>query len=369
MPYKRKDSRFWWVSYTDASGRQHSRSSKTTDWREAVTLEHQLRGEANRLNDPHADKTFDDVMLAFLEENPSERRSHAAKGLMPYFSGKLLSEIKAADVARYKRMRGHVIKRRDDGGKPYDEHRKASPGTLRRELGVFSAAINWCRKELGWEITNPVAGRAPTPPPGRLRWITRAEYAALLQAVPERTPYLAQYLALGVNTGMRSGEMLGLEWSRVDLQQNLVYLEPPDQKGRRYDSVPLNAGARAALLEQARYRAEHCPDSPWVFCRRNGNKKTGYENGCSRIASVKKSFAAACKGAGIQDFTPHDLRHTCAAWLVQSGVPIRTVAEILRHTDIHTTMRYAHLAPENAAAGVQALDNEKTPDAKNIRGL
>ncbi|MCG7977492.1 MAG: tyrosine-type recombinase/integrase [Candidatus Thiodiazotropha taylori] len=52
----------------------------------------------------------------------------------------------------------------------------------------------------------------------------------------------------------------------------------------------------------------------------------------------------------------HDLRHTCAAWLVQTGVPLRTVTEILRHKDIRTTMIYAHLAPDDARSGGAALE-------------
>lgn len=332
MPYKRKDSKYWWVTYTDTTGKQCCRSAKTVDWREAVALEHGLRAEAARIADPHADKTFDDVLLAYLKENPDERRRYAAKALFPHFTGKLLGAITAEDIAAYKR--GRLV----------------SAGTLRRELGVFSAAVSWCRKEFGWQITNPVSGRAPPPPQGRLRWLTRKQYTDLLSAVSNRAPHLGPFIRLGVNTGMRSGESLGLEWSRIDMHKGLAYLEPEHQKSRRFGSVPLNAGARDALLTQARFRADYCPDSRWVFCNRQGR----------RIASIKKSFAGACRSAGIEDFTPHDLRHTCAAWLVQAGVPLRTVAEILRHASISTTMRYAHLAPEDAAAGVQALDRSET---------
>lgn len=84
---------------------------------------------------------------------------------------------------------------------------------------------------------------------------------------------------LGLNTGMRKHEMLfdkvagytvGLEWSRVDLQEGLIYLKDIHQKNGRVGSVPLNKQARAAILSRARFRAEHCPSSPWVFCNSAG---------------------------------------------------------------------------------------------------
>ena len=122
------------------------------------------------------------------------------------------------------------------------------------------------------------------------------------------------------------------------------------QKNGKFGSVPLNRDAREALLARAQFRAAHCPTSPWVFCQEDG----------SPIQSVKRSFATACRRAGIEDFHPHDLRHTCAAWLVQSGVPIREVAELLRHADIRITMRYAHLAPDNVRAAVTRLENDES---------
>ena len=51
----------------------------------------------------------------------------------------------------------------------------------------------------------------------------------------------------------------------------------------------------------------------------------------------------------------HDLRHTCAAWLVSAGVPLSAVRDLLGHTTVRMTERYAHLAPENVRAAVDSL--------------
>ena len=174
--------------------------------------------------------------------------------------------------------------------------------------------------------------------------------------IPGQAPYLADLLMVALHTGLRRGELLGLEWSRVDLRCRVIQLDPEHQKGKKHSTVPLNAPARDALPHRAGYRATICPDSAWVFTRKG-----------SRIGSIKKSFATACQKAGIEDFHIHELRHTCGASMVQAGVPLRTVAEILRHSSISTTMKYAHLSPDNARAGAEALERSdlRSTDSQN----
>jgi integrase len=72
---------------------------------------------------------------------------------------------------------------------------------------------------------------------------------------------------------------------------------------------------------------------------------------------VKNSFSRACKRAHIKDFRIHDLRHTCATWLVTAGVPLSEVRDLLGHSSVVVTERYAHLAPENVRAAVEKLSN------------
>lgn len=329
MPYPRKDSRYWWASYTDASGKPVRRSTGTTDRKEAEALESKWRLEAFRQHQwgEEPAHSFDDLMLDYLtdtENKPShERDLYSVKRLKEHFSEHSLPSLTPQDIADYKK------KRRDDG---------VSDATIAKELGLFSAAINYARKEWGWKIENVVAKRIPSEPKKRIRWISREEADRLVAAVSPRAPYLRSFILLGLHTGMRKSELLGLEWSRVDFEHKLIYLDPDDQKNRRSGSVPLNPIAVAALRQ---LEGQH---DRWVFTFRK-----------KRLQSVKKAFAAACKRAGIEDFTPHGLRHTCTAWMVQEGVPLRSVAEVLRHEDIRTTMRYAHLSPKSARGAVAAL--------------
>ena len=112
----------------------------------------------------------------------------------------------------------------------------------------------------------------------------------MVAAAQERqAEHLVDFITLGLHTGMRSGELLGLGWRRVDWRQAVIRLDAGDQKNGKAGCVPLNQTAREARLTRARWRATHCPASPGVFCNRAGE----------RIASIKKSFAAAVKRAGI----------------------------------------------------------------------
>lgn len=243
-----------------------------------------------------------------------------------------MDSLGAADIL------AHIQRRKADG---------VAPASINRELALLSAAINHWNREHDANLPNPTRGRKLREPQGRVRWITRAEAAQLIRAAEQarQAPYLASLNALALHTGMRREELLGLEWPRVDLSNGLIYLEAVHTKAAARRGVGLNAIARDAILAFARYRVEHCPAVRWVVCRRDG----------SRVRSIAMAFNNACARAGISDFHFDDLRHTCAAWLVQAGVPLPQVRDVLAHSTITMTERYAHLAPENVRQPVQVL--------------
>ncbi|MCU0833346.1 MAG: site-specific integrase, partial [Chromatiaceae bacterium] len=157
------------------------------------------------------------------------------------------------------------------------------------------------------------------------------------------------FITVALYTGCRKGELLGLEWSRVDFEQGLIHLEGKHTKAGKRRSVPLCREGCDALLRLARFRARHCPESPWVFAHRDG----------SRASDVSDAFNTACRLAGIRDFTVHDLRHTCAAWLVSAGAPLAEIRDLLGHSTILMTERYAHLAPDNLRRTVARFDESR----------
>ncbi|MCV2216872.1 tyrosine-type recombinase/integrase [Thauera sp. Sel9] len=285
-----------------------------------------------------AGMVFEDLMNAYLsakalDNRSSDRDQYSLARLSPYFGGRDVRGLKRAHVRDYVRLR------LADGVKV---------STVRRELRVFCAAINFVRLEHDLhELPNPVAKLGLSAEEPRVRWITQEEAARLVAAAERvaRRPHLSAFIRLALNTGCRRGELLGLEWSRVDVDRRFFLLEARHTKGRKRRTVPLNDDALGALERLKRWQAERLSGSPWVFGWRPG----------SRITTFKTAWRSSLERAGIDDFRIHDLRHTFASWLVMQGVSLYVVKDLLGHASITQTEIYAHLAPSQGAAAVQRL--------------
>lgn len=339
--YKQPGSANWYASFTDATGKRRRRSTGTDSRTEAAAILSQWRTQAyqQRIWGTEPPHSLHELMLAYIDAH-GHKRSLERDGYSIQHLYRLIGEnreisgLTIGDIYAYQQAR---------------VAESAAAGTINRETGLLSAALNWAGRTMGWKVGNPAAGHRRPEPPGRERWLTQEEAARLLEAARQepKAPHLLDFITLALHTGMRSGEILGLEWRRVDLQPGRIRLEATHQKNGKPGVIPLNQTAREAILSRARFRAQHCPASPWLFCDRDGR----------RIASVKKSFTAAVRRSDIDYCTPHDLRRTCGSWLVQAGVPIQQVSKLLRHSDIRVTDRvYAHLSPEQLQDAVAKLD-------------
>jgi integrase len=325
MPYKRANTSHYWITYTDPeTGKQVCQSSGTAVFADAKALETQLRANAHSTKQlAKTDVKLSDVLAEYLEPRLTPVARSTAKHLLPladYWCSELTTSI----------VRTHIKEREAAGAKP---------GTINKELGFLSAAINAYNLDHSTQLFNPVKGLKLREPEGRLRYLTRDEYARLVSVTDG---YLRDFIILGVQTGMRRGEINKLRWDRVDLEHGLINLRSEDTKANKPRSIPINQEARKAL-ERRKVQGE----SPYVF----PGTKPPYEY----LADPKKSFASACKQAGLHDVTPHILRHTTASWMAMAGVPMLEIQKILGHSSMQVTMRYAHLAPGHLRSAVDAL--------------
>jgi integrase len=222
----------------------------------------------------------------------------------------------------------------------YKTHRKTkvSGSTVNRELALLKHMFNLA---ITWDLflaVNPVRkvkffrefniG---------LRVVSPEEERKLLQ---HASPFIQDLIRFALNTGVRTGELFSLHWLSVDFKKGILTVFAP--KTQRTREIPLNAEARKVL------------DAWWL------NKKNEFifynpETG-KPFVDLKEGFALACRRAEISGVTWHTLRHTFASRLVNSGVDIVTVKELLGHSSISVTMRYAHTNFESKRSAVLKLD-------------
>lgn len=215
--------------------------------------------------------------------------------------------------------------------------REVSPATVNRECALLKHMFNMAERWGMYRGTNPVRLVKFLPENNvQLRTLSEADEQRLLAASP---PYLRELLLFAVNTGLRCGDIFDLVWEGVDIEQRRLSIIMG--KTRRKLEVPLNDAALDVL--EAKQAAKH---GPYVFY----NPLTG-----DRFFDLKAGWKAALRRAGLRGITWHTFRHTFASRLTNSGVDLVTVKELLGHSTINTTMRYAHSNHEAKARAVAAL--------------
>lgn len=224
------------------------------------------------------------------------------------------------------------------------------PGARRRYITTLQAVVNNAA-EYGW--CHKVSLRRPADSPERQRFLSEDEQEALLLWSPE---YVWPLFLFALMTGARIGELVALTWSdiveRPDGSKHVTLASRKGKGVRRVRTVPLNRRAEEALIEQARLNGQ----GPVPLWRRKGavfRKLDGRKWGSA--ASVASVFRQTVERAGLEDVRPHDLRRTFASTLMMRGVSMRTIAELLGHSDLGMVSRYAHLAPGAKEAAVLHL--------------
>jgi integrase len=153
--------------------------------------------------------------------------------------------------------------------------------------------------------------------------------------------HLRPMILLSMNTGMRRGETFSLKWENVDFERALLTIEGAYAKSGKTRHIPLNSEALQVLKDWRKQTKSH----DLVFHNKDGK----------RFDNIKKGWTALLDATEIKNFRWHDLRHHFASRLVMAGVDLNTVRELLGHSDMAMTLRYAHLAPEHKANAVEKL--------------
>lgn len=155
------------------------------------------------------------------------------------------------------------------------------------------------------------------------------------------TDHLKPMVLVSLKTGLRRGELFDLKWSEVNFTSKTITVLAGTAKTSETRHIPMNKETVKTLNEWK----EQSKRSEYVFPGQDGG----------RLNDVKSAWLKLLARAEIEKFRWHDMRHDFASHLVMVGVPLNTVRELLGHSDIQMTLRYAHLAPEAKAAAVELI--------------
>lgn len=188
---------------------------------------------------------------------------------------------------------------------------------------VLRAAHDW-----EWISTPPPRIKPLRLPPPRERWLTPAQAAELLAALPATVSDMA---SLALDTGLRRSNITGLRWEWIDLASGTILIPGASMKARKPLAVPIASPQAEAVL--MRWRERRLPGCPYVF--HNQGKPILQPNG--------KAWLRTLERLGLEDFRWHDLRHTWASWHVQARTDVRVLQEMGGWKTPAMVTRYTHL--------------------------
>ena len=198
------------------------------------------------------------------------------------------------------------------------------PATVIRDLAVLSSIVNHARREWGMRIQNPVAlVRKPSAPAGRDRVLSEAEEVRLLEELEprgRRNPYMQPLVIAAIETAMRRGELLTLQWEHIDLLRRVAFL--PMTKNGRQRYVPLSS------------RAVHVIES-------TGSPRPGRVFPIG-IAAMEAAFSRAAQRAHLHGLRFHDLRHTATSRIARRLPNVIELASVTGHESLQMLKRYFH---------------------------
>ena len=321
MPlYRRPGSLHWWVRI----GRKTRKTTGTADREQAEEFERVLRERLwrrEKLGDRSA-ISWNEAAERWLRDSARDRRRDREflAWLKPKIGEESLSAVADPDALEELRKDGLA-----EGW---------SHATVDRMMRTVSAVLHKC---LEWRYLDhtpkvPQYGEED----GEPRFITPAQFQKLCAELP---PHLALAARFAVATLLRMRAQSGLTWDRIDLKAKRAWVPRVQMKGKQTTfGFPLSTEA-VRILKEARRLIP-------------GERVFGQEN------FHTAAFRKAAKRAGLEGLRWHDLRHTGASWAVQRGVTLPELMVLGGWKSYRMVLRYAHLAPSNAAAAAQTVGTQ-----------
>lgn len=359
---KRGNSKYWYIQF-QFNGRTYIKSSRTTDKRAAEQMERELRRQfhAQQYLGQKERTTIRQALQDFLESKkgtPNHKNLHNQVKAMNRLlkTHRYVDELSSEDLERLRRDR------LQEG---------VGPATLKHMFNCLRGALKYVRR-MGFQVSDVEFPEVKLPKP-RHRYLSTEEEKRLLEELNPRRegrglrPYderrvdmkqqqqdAYDLVVLLLDTGARYTEIASLEWIRVDLPEKTIRLWRPKVQN---ESILYMTDRAYRIL----YRRRDGDKGKYVFTNKMGGAR-GY---------TSQAIRSAFRRAGLHDCTIHTLRHTHATRLIQNGMNLYEVKEILGHADIKTTMRYAYLEQKDVSSRARDVINglnkvNEKPDLKLV---
>ena len=279
--------------------------------------------------EPIEEVEFEEFAESYLEyikrvHRPSTYKTEEnklRKFVIPRFKDRLVCDITKRDIERFVENRAM---------------KGASIATINRDLSLLSSLFRKA-ENLGFCRENPVKGFKRGKEQERaFHYIDLDGQDHLIECCP---PRIRNLVVLALDTGLRRGELLALEWKDANLDRKVITVGRSKNKTCR--EVPMTKRVLGILKPMIKERVIPLKGPDRVF-----HWIPEYWSG-----PLAKAFRESAKAAGLPDgFRLHDCRHLFACNLLRAGVPMSDVAKLLGHSSLVMTMRYANHVPANSAA-------------------
>lgn len=354
---KRGNSQYWYIQF-QLNGHTYIRSARTTNKKAAEQMETEWKAKLHAQQFlGRKERISLQAAIAQFCESKQERPSHAGllscskvvSRLLPV--NKYIDELTAHELERFKRDR---------------MTQGVNPQTIKHNFNLIRGALKFARK-LGYQV-NDLEFPETKIPKSPLRYLSEEEERRLLACLDPRRegsglrPYgerdtemkrtmqdAFDLVILLLDTGARYGEIANIEWSRINLNDRTIHL----WRSKVQNETFLFMTDRVYEVLSRRMQSR---TSQYVFANRKGGSR-GY---------ASQSIRKALRKAGLRDCRIHTLRHTHASRLIQNGMSVYEVREILGHTDIKTTMRYAHLETRQVTSKARDVINRLNQKAEAV---
>ncbi len=296
------------------------------------------RSEAERIN-----MTFKTLWEKYLQQAIADRGESALrreKSLYKYWIEPELGKRAVKDVAPI-----HLEKIKSNMTKAGN-----SPRSVQYCLSVIRQVFNYGMRHSLFTGDNPVGKvKAPKFDNKRVRFLSYDEADRLMAELKQVSFETYSHAMVALHCGLRASEIFNLTWGDVNLESGIMTLR--DTKSGKTRAAFATEALLNLLRERKPVSAAH---NDLVFPGRGGVK----------IQAKSAAFQRAVERLGLnmgvsddrQKVVFHTLRHTFASWMVQAGVDLYRVKELMGHSDFKMTSRYAHLAPDSLQAAVKTFE-------------